>query len=63
MSNEARRKQAAELHAAFARAEREQRELRRLKATGQPWACLDFHPARLSHEEPRSDYDVERIDA
>ena len=44
------------LHAAFARAAREQRELQRLKASGKPFACLDFHPERLG----RDGYDVER---
>jgi hypothetical protein len=32
------------LHAAFARAAREQEQLRQLKASGKQWACLDFQP-------------------
>ena len=39
-----RKPEAADLHAAFARASREQRELQRLKATGKQSACLDYHP-------------------
>ena len=34
--------------AAFERAEREQRELRRLRESGRPFPGLDFHPERLS---------------
>lgn len=41
------RKDAPDIHAAFRRAAREQRELMRLKASGRPWACLDFHPELL----------------
>jgi hypothetical protein len=35
------------LNAAFARAAREQRELQRLRASGTPFACLDYHPELL----------------
>ena len=38
------------MHAAFARAAREDAELRRLKATGKPFAALDFHPELLGRE-------------
>jgi hypothetical protein len=34
--------ESARLHNAFARAAAEDAELRRLKASGRPWACLDF---------------------
>ena len=44
---EQRRPDARNLDAAFARAAREQRELQRLRANGEPWACLDYHPERL----------------
>lgn len=39
------------LHAAFDRAALEQRELQRLKASGKPWAALDFNPERLGRDE------------
>jgi hypothetical protein len=40
----------AAVRAAFACAELEQRELQRLRASGRPYACLDFHPERLAAE-------------
>lgn len=41
---------ARRMNAAFARAAREDAELRRLKASGTPWACLDFHPELIGSE-------------
>jgi hypothetical protein len=41
---------ARRMDAAFARAAREDAELRRLKASGTPWACLDFRPELIGSE-------------
>jgi hypothetical protein len=53
------------LHAAFDRAALENRELQRLKASGRPWACLDFNPERLSESVlvPPVGGPADRVDA
>jgi len=48
--NEPGKFKSGDLRDAFARAEREHRELQRLKASGKPYAALDFHPERLTTE-------------